>query len=120
MHVDLPDNTDNTLRTTDLSSASLSQRIDDAFLQHLLHLMVVWGQVRPQRLVEDEVEDSGEVEHGEESGIQVARVVVTLDPPLLAAHYRQLLGAVHVWWADVTQNIRGFQCSKFCTIYKCI
>ena len=115
--MDFADHTGTTLTTNEHSSPSLPQRVDDALLQHSLHLLMVRRQARVQRLVEDEVEDSGEVEHGEEGGVQVAGVVVTLDPPLLAAHGCQLLGAVHLGRAYVAADVRGFQRSKLCTSF---
>ena len=117
--MDSADRTGTTLTTNEWRSPSLPQRVDDALLQHSLHLLMVQRQARAQRLVEDEVEDGGEVKHGEEGGVQVAGVVVTLDSPLLAAHYRQLLRAVHLRWAYVATDVWGFQRSKLCTTFCC-
>lgn len=63
----------------------LSQWIHDLFAENSLNFFVLFTVFGVTRSEQQGVEDAGECEHGEESRVEVARIVMSLDALELAA-----------------------------------
>ena len=68
----------------------LPERVDNLLPEDPLDVGVLGDVVGGLRPVEEPVKDPREGEHGEEGGVEVARVLVTLDALVAPAHPRHV------------------------------